>query len=59
MCVHYKINHLCPLAIVTEYPLEIVIGPTDKQLLPDVVVMFSAMLVELYAIAFVAAEPKY
>jgi hypothetical protein len=36
-----------------------VIGPTDKQLLPDVVVMFSAMLVELYAIALVAAEPKY
>jgi hypothetical protein len=36
-----------------------VIGPTDKQLLPDVVVIFSAMLVELYAIAFVAAAPKY
>jgi hypothetical protein len=41
------------------FPDAIVIGPTDKQLLPDVVVIFSAILVELYAIAFVAAEPKY
>jgi hypothetical protein len=39
--------------------LEIVIGPADKPLLPAVTVTFSAIVFELYAIALVAAEPKY
>ena len=37
----------------------IVIGPADKPLLPAVTVTFSAIVLELYAIALVAAEPKY
>jgi hypothetical protein len=44
---------------VTVNPDAIVIGPTDKQFLPLVVVMFSAIESSLYAIALDAAAPKY
>jgi hypothetical protein len=36
-----------------------VIGLTERQLLPAVVVMFSEIVSALYAIALLAAVPKY
>jgi hypothetical protein len=55
----HNIIHRWLEAIVTVKPEAIVIGPTERQFLPLVVVMFSAIESSLNAMALDAAAPKY